>query len=240
MKTRSKKVFITGGIKRIGKAIALFLSQKGFSIIFHYNESESKSEADALLNLIRENGEVSVGYPANFADPITADEVLHRIFSDHPDIDILINSVSKFEPNHAREVPLDKLNDFFTINLKYPEKVCQHAVNAGITHIINISDEFSSYQTFDYSQYLLTKQGLNEFTKLSASHFSPFIRINAIAPGPTAETINTDIMCETQRLEDPPIDKKSSIKDLLNGIEFLIETDSITGEILHIDGGPHL
>jgi len=233
-----KKVFITGGAKRIGKSIALFLSKQGFDVVFHYHSSQK--EADFLINDIRQQGGHAEAYQANFSDVQEADKVLNQIFSEHKDIDLVINSASKFEPSSFREVSLERIEDFFAVNLISPVRVCQHAIQSGVTHIINITDGFTAHHHPDYATYLLTKKGLNDFTKIAAKEFAPHVRVNAIAPGPTLPTVNNDETYETERLKELPLQRRSSLKDILNALDFLIHSESITGEILYIDGGAHL
>src|SRR5260221_9548289 len=97
MNRASKVALITGGAKRVGRAIALQLAQEGFDIAFTYLSSES--EAHALLEELRAIGRTAHAIRADLSQPAIAVEEIHRAISvEFGRLDVLVNNASLYLP----------------------------------------------------------------------------------------------------------------------------------------------
>ena len=239
-----KTALITGGAKRIGKAIALSLAKKGYNIIIHCNNSIS--EAKILQKSITKIG---VNCQIIKADLLNKTEVEQMIIKLQKikSWNLLINNASIFHQSQFLNNDINDLEINLTIHLKVPYMLsqalaqnCQQNQLSG--NIINMIDKnITRYET-KYFNYLLSKKSLAEFTKMLALQLAPQIKVNAIAPGfvlnsideqnPNAET--------TKLLIKIPLKTRANEVDIINGINYLLDNNFITGHILFIDGGASL
>jgi len=240
----TKTALITGGAKRIGKAIAIGLAQQGYDIIIHYNNSESEAK-NLAQNIIK----IGVNCQIIKANLLNFDEVegmiqqLKKINS----WNLLINNASIFQQSNFLDNNIDEFDKNFTIHLKIPTILsqvlttnCQQHQLSG--NIINMIDKnITRYET-KYFHYLLSKKSLAEFTKMLSLQLAPNIRVNGIAPGFILNSVNEpQPNIETKKLlAKIPLRKKASEADIVSGINYLLNNDFITGEILFIDGGASL
>ena len=156
-------------------------------------------------------------------------------------IDLLINNASIFKKSSTFDTDEDLFNKTFNINFKAPfflirdfAKYCKKG------NIINILDTKITKNEFNYSVYTISKKCLLDLTLMTAKEFGPEIRINGIAPGlilpPSGK--NKDYLLN--KIQKIPLKKKGNLTDLSQAIEFLLNNQYFTGQILYLDGGEHL
>lgn len=73
-----------------------------------------------------------------------------------------------------------------------------------------------------------------------AFSLSPHIRVNAIAPGPILFKEGQNLELFNQLIKDSPLKTKPTLPELYQTIQFLVNTASITGQVIYLDGGRHL
>jgi len=91
-----------------------------------------------------------------------------------------------------------------------------------------------------YADYLMTKKALLEFTKMAAVHWGPGIRVNGISPGMILAPVNNQPDDRAKRARQIPLQKTGNPKNILQSIQFLLENDYLTGQIIANDGGESL
>ena len=102
---------------------------------------------------------------------------------------------------------------------------------------MNITDSIGTSKTWkDFSSYCISKGGLETMTKSLSLELGPYIQVNSIAPG----RILKPITGSKKNLYRKISASKIPLQSLINSIEFLINSDFITGESIHIDGGERL
>jgi len=230
---------ITGGAKRIGKAICLDLAESGYQIALHYNHS--KSEAKNLAELIQKKGVQCETFACDLADERQTLQLIERVHQQFPNLNLLINNASVFQKSNLRTTEMAIFNQDIAINLKAPyilmrdfAKICRKG------DIINILDTNIIKNKTAHLSYLLAKKTLGELTKLSAVELAPQIRVNGIAPGlilPPVEKRDTYLTRLTQKI---PLKKKGHPHQITQSIRFLLDNSYITGQIIYVDGGEHL
>jgi pteridine reductase len=92
----------------------------------------------------------------------------------------------------------------------------------------------------DYSAYSLSKKGLWEITKMAALEFAPDIRVNAIAPGVALPPEGKDESYLTKLAENTPMKMPGGVEPILKSIDFILENEHLTGQLLFTDGGENL
>ena len=175
---------VTGGGKRIGRAIALDLAARGFSIALHYHQSDKEAKITAAK--IRKRRVRCEIFSCDLSNEQTTQELINTVVNtkSFPPLKLLVNCASIFEKSQLSTSNIDFFNRHLAVNCIAPLilsreffRICKRG------QIINILDTHITDNKTAYADYLLSKKLLAELTQLSAVEFAPNIRVNAIAPG---------------------------------------------------------
>lgn len=230
---------ITGGSKRIGKAIALMLSELGFNIALHYNDS--LETAELLARNIRKKGRGCETFAADLSNRDDALTLIETVRKRFPDLNLLINNASIFQESQLKRSDLAKLEEHWAINLKAPFiLICEFARICKKGNIINILDTHIVQNKSSHLAYLLSKKSLADLTKLAAVSLAPKIRVNGIAPGIILPPANKSNEYLNRLAKGIPLKRKGELSHIAISVKFLLDNDYLTGQILFNDGGEHL
>lgn len=238
----NKVVLVTGGSRGIGSNIVQALAKKGYNVILNYNKSEN--EAKKIQNLLNsENINIDI-YKADVTNHIEVTKMINFCIEKYHKIDVLVNNagisqtklftdISDIEWNTMLQTNLTSA--FYTIKDSLPSMIHN---KSGL--IINISSVWGLVGASCETHYSVAKAGLDAMTKSLAKELGPSgIRVNSIAPG----IINTDMNKhlseeEIKNIEtEIPLEKIGQPSDISKCIEWLIEDDYTTGQIISINGG---
>ena len=240
----NKTIFITGAAKRIGKEIALTFKELGWNIIIHYNSS--KKDADDLANEInKDNPNSAKTVQGNLDIKEDVQKILSEVSETFPSIDVLVNNASTFYPTPIDEISEDHWERLIGSNLKGPLFLIQglkKQLQASKGSIINITDTNLSKGVPNFSIYSAAKAGLEAITKGLARELAPDIKVNAIAPGAMLEPPDVTWTEEQKNkvIENIPLNRMGSEKDIADAVSFLARSEYITGQIIKVDGGRSL
>lgn len=239
MELSGKIALITGGAKRIGKAIAFALASNGTNIVIHYRSSEKEAE-----NIAKELEDYNVKawiIQANLSISSEAENLIPNIRKETGDIHILINNASIFDKNKLTNFSTEVLMENIRINALAPLLLARSFAEQGIEgNIINFLDTRIVEYDKEHAAYHLSKLMLFSMTKMMALEFAPLIRVNAIAPGLILPPTGQDISYLEKLSVTNPLKKVGSPDDITNAVLFLLSSDFITGQVIFIDGGYHL
>lgn len=240
-----KVALITGGAKRIGKAITQALHQSGYKVIIHFLDSSQAAESLCQeLNQLRPESACTL--QADLSQRQQVQELATEAEKHWSRIDLLVNNASRFYPtnlsNENEGENEQHWNDIINSNLKAPFFLSQYlaetlSINRG--NIINIVDIYGSKPLKNHSIYSISKAGLNMLTQSLALELGPNIRVNGISPGailwPEKEQDNEE---QSELLNKTALKTIGTEKDISQTVLFLAEqAPYITGQILNVDGG---
>ena len=240
----NKTIFITGAAKRIGKEIALTFKELGWNIIIHYNSS--KKDADDLANQInKDNPNSAKTVQGNLDIKEDVQKILSEVSETFASIDVLVNNASTFYPTPIDEISEDHWERLIGSNLKGPLFLIQglkEQLKSSKGSIINITDTNLSKGVPNFSIYSAAKAGLEAITKGLARELAPDIKVNAIAPGAMLEPPDVTWTEEQKNkvIENIPLNRMGSEKDIADAVSFLAHSEYITGQIIKVDGGRSL
>ena len=240
----NKTIFITGAAKRIGKEIALTFKELGWNIIIHYNSS--KKDADDLANQInKDNPNSAKTVQGNLDIKEDVQKIMSEVSETFPSIDVLVNNASTFYPTPIDEISEDHWERLIGSNLKGPLFLIQglkEQLKSSKGSIINITDTNLSKGVPNFSIYSAAKAGLEAITKGLARELAPDIKVNAIAPGAMLEPPDVTWTEEQKNkvIENIPLNRMGSEKDIADAVSFLARSEYITGQIIKVDGGRSL
>jgi len=230
---------VTGGARRVGRALVEALADAGADIAVHYCASAKEAE-DVAQDMTR-RGRRAAALGADLADPDQASGLIARAERELGPIDWLVNSAAVFEPLEFDETTVEDWDRHFAVNLRAPFLVSQafarsRAGRPGV--IINILDWRALRPRADHFPYTIAKAGLAAMTHSLALALAPSIRVNGLALGAVLPPSDGG---EANALEGVPAGRWARLDEVADALRFLVAgPDYITGAILHIDGGRHL
>ena len=237
----AKKIIITGGATRIGAAIAKSLVGFGTKITIHFNKS--KTNALKLKKELEELGAETYLLKADLNNFNQTNSIIKIAHKKMKGLDCLINNASIFENDNLENFSEKSFAKHININLKAPAVLTQNfnrVMKDKEGCIVNIIDQRVEKLTPFFFSYTLSKSSLAILTKTSAMKLAPNIRVNGISPGPTLKNKRQSERHFKKQWKSIILRKKVDLDNICNGVKFLIESKSITGEIINIDGGQRL
>ncbi len=237
-----KTILITGGSQRIGRSIALFLKDSHYNFIIHYNKS-SKA-ARELKNIINSNGRDCEIVKADLSKISDVKNIIKRSKKFFGPIYAIVNNASLFINDNVENLN-DKLwYDHMNINLYAPliisKEFNKQLPKKSLGHIINILDQNVVNPDTSFFSYSISKSALLSATTIMAKSFAPNIRVNAIGPGPTLKNIHQSKKHFDKSIKNTLLKIGSPPEEIARTVKFLLESKSITGQFIAVDGGEHL
>jgi NAD(P)-dependent dehydrogenase (short-subunit alcohol dehydrogenase family) len=233
---------ITGAARRIGRALALNLSDAGWTIAVHFRKSDA--EADKLAREIVARGGKARSFQADLADPAAPQKLMADVVRDLAPPTVLINNASEFLPDTVQSLDGSTWDLHLGINLKAPVFLAQ-AMAASLPdgrdgNIINIIDQRVWNLTPEFFSYTISKAGLWTATRTLAQALAPRIRVNAIGPGPVLRSIHQTSDEFERESQSTLLGRGASTDEIAAAVRFILATPSLTGQMIALDGGQHL
>lgn len=240
MEISGRVALVTGGARRLGKEISLHLASLGADIAI--NCFSSMKEAEETRELIKGRGRQAHIFVADVSNSREVKDMVKGVIEAFGRIDILINNSAIFYKTDFLTLSESDWDSFMNVNLKgaflCSQEVGRHLLSQGFGKIINIADVGGVKAWKNYIPYCVSKAGLIMLTKCMAKALAPFVQVNAVAPGPV---LLPDAYDERESaIEGTLLKREGSPLDVAKAIQFLIETDYTTGEIVFVDGGSRL
>jgi len=241
MDLRGKVALVTGGGRRVGRALALALGQRGASVAVHFNESGdgARDVADAITKL----GGRARAFPSNLTDTNAPPALVKEVVNALGALDILINSAAVMIRTPFGEITPERWDAIFALNLRAPFFLSQAAaphLRRAKGAIVNIAD-LAAFETWPgYLPHGLTKSGVVHMTKGLARVLAPDVRVNAIAPGTVLLPDDWTDKDAAHLNETTPLKREGAPEDVAQAMLFLLDAEYITGETIIVDGGRHI
>jgi NAD(P)-dependent dehydrogenase (short-subunit alcohol dehydrogenase family) len=243
MTTNYQKVaLVTGGAKRIGRAIALALAHKGWDIVVHYRHSEN--DANATVRDIQGLGRRAIALSCDLGDEAAVKTLLPDAIAALGAISCVVNNASLFEYDDASNFSMARLDRHMHANLAAPILLAQalHAATAEGSQaiVINLLDQKLFNMNPDFLSYTLSKAALHSATTMLAQALAPKVRVVGIAPGITMRSGGQTADEFEKAHAVTPLGRSSTPDDIAATVCFVAESPAITGTTLLVDGGQHL
>jgi pteridine reductase len=235
-----KIAFVTGAARRVGKAIALALADRGAHVVITYNTSAT--EAQETLREITARGVQGMALQGNITRRDEVNAVVQHVIARFGRIDILVNNASNYYKTPFDTLTEAQWDDLVGTNLKgtflVSKRVGDEMLKAGAGKIINLADWAGFRPYKDYLPYCVAKAGVIALTKALAKTLAPQIQVNAVAPGPVMLPEDFNDSQREAVVRATPLKRIGSSSDIAQTVLFLVEgSDFITGAIIPVDGG---
>jgi 3-oxoacyl-[acyl-carrier protein] reductase len=240
-----KVAIVTGASRGIGRAIAERFSNDGARVVVNYVAGETL--ANAVVDGIVARGGEAIAVRADVSRGDDVRNLVAATVDRFGRIDILVNNAGVMVAKGALETTEEEWDQTIDTNLKGPW-LCSRAVapimieQEGGT-IINMSSNSGLYHpsAMKFTEYVVSKAGINGLTKALALALGPHVTVNAICPG----WIRTDMVeiidpaVQQRILDETALGRWGTPDDIASAAAFLASADAafITGELLIVAGG---
>ena len=241
MELRGKVALVTGGGRRVGRALARALGGRGATVAVHFNRSAAGAR-DVVAEITGAGGSAEA-FGADLTDAKAPDRLIADVVKALGDLHVLVNSAAIMERTPFGEVTVEQWEGILSLNLRAPFFLSQAAaphLRRAHGAIVNIAD-LAAYETWPgYLPHGISKSGVVHMTRGLARVLAPEVRVNAIAPGTVLLPDDWRAADEERLNKTTPLQRQGSPDDVAAAMLFLLESDYITGETIIVDGGRHV
>ncbi len=238
----SRHALVTGGARRIGRAICEALAADGWTVGIHYRESDA--DAEALRAGIEAAGCRAYTAAADLADPDGPSALLAAAMAEGGPVTCLVNNASLFERDDIATVTPGGWEAHMAVNARAPLFLSQGMAAAlpdGVAgNIVNIVDQRALNLPPGFVSYTASKAALWALTRQLALALAPRIRVNAIGPGPTLPSPRQSEAQFAAQAARVPLGHGAGAEEIADGVRYILSAGSMTGQMIALDGGQHL
>ena len=246
------RALVTGAGARLGRAMAIYLGQRGYDVAVHY--ASSKEGADETAAQIVQAGQHAVPLQADLLNEgAVADLVPAAENALGGAITCLINNASIFEYDNIETATRDSWDRHVESNLRAPFVLTQAVAKAApepvlddggepiaSALVVNMLDQRVHKLTPEFMSYTIAKMGLWALTRTSAQVLAPQVRVNGIGPGPTLKGHRQSQDHFDRQRAATILKRGANPSDITAALGFFLDAPAVTGQMIAVDGGQHL
>ncbi|WP_158941439.1 SDR family NAD(P)-dependent oxidoreductase [Granulicella sp. S190] len=232
-----KTVLVTGAAKRIGRAIALALAERGADVAITYLSSHT--EAEETVHALAGHDVEALAIRCDLRNPEDIEQTVSAVVNDLGRIDLLVNNAGIFASEVLEKVSADQWDAMFTTNTRAPFLVAKAAyphLRAVKGRILNIGSLGGLHPWATHAHYCTSKAALHMLSQTMAKAWAPEISVNCIAPGMIVQGELGEAYEHFAR--KTPMQRNGTAEDVAAAaIFFATAPHFITGQLLAVDGG---
>jgi pteridine reductase len=228
---------VTGGHRRVGRAIAKALRGAGAEVHFTWLTSEAEAEAASQAG--------DQGHRVDLADAAAVKALASDVWEQAGRVHMLVNTAAIFPRTPVGGLRAEDFDRCHAVNLRAPAVLAvelgRRMKAAGGGAIVNITDWATARPYAGYAPYFASKAALEGLTRSLAIELAPEVRVNAVAPGAVLLPEGTTDAERAAIKAATPIGRIGLPEDVAAAVLFLLAgTSYATGSVVHIDGGRQL
>jgi NAD(P)-dependent dehydrogenase (short-subunit alcohol dehydrogenase family) len=233
---------VTGGAKRLGRAIALGLAGAGFDVAVHCHVSTV--EAEETCEEIRRLGRRACLLVADLADETAVARLVPAATDALGPLGVLVNNASAFERDEWDSVTRESWDAHMGPNLRAPfvlmQAFAQRLPERAEGAVVNMLDQRVWSITPHFVSYTVAKAGLWALTQSMALALAPRIRVNGIGPGPALPSPRQTGEQFARQSASVPLGHGTSAEEVARAVLAILALPARTGQMVALDGGQHL
>jgi NAD(P)-dependent dehydrogenase (short-subunit alcohol dehydrogenase family) len=237
-----KAALVTGGARRIGRALSLALAADGFTVAVHHHRSHDA--ADKVVARICNNGGKAVALAADLGDEGAVRELLPRAQQTLGPIGCLVNNAAVFAADTVETVTPESWELHLGVNLRAPfvliQDFAKRLPNSAGGVVVNLLDQRVWSLTPYFVSYTLSKAGLWTLTQTMALALAPRIRVNGIGPGPALPSLRQSAEAFAGQCATMPLRRGTGPQEIAAALRYILSAPAMTGQMIALDGGQHL
>jgi NAD(P)-dependent dehydrogenase (short-subunit alcohol dehydrogenase family) len=233
---------ITGGARRIGRALVTAAADAGFDVAIHVRSVDDEAETAAAE--VRARGRKATILTCDLRKESTTVALVGEAEAELGPITLLVNSASVFDEDAFSDMNRASWDAHMETNLRAPLVLAQTfarrlpAGREGL--IVNIIDQRVLKPTPGFFSYSLSKAALWDATRMLAQALAPRVRVNAIGPGPTLPSNHQDQAAFDAEARATLMRRPVPPAEIGQALRYLIDAASVTGQMIAVDSGQHL
>lgn len=236
-------VLVTGGGKRIGRAICLALAGAGFDVAVHHRGGGD--EAARVADEVRSLGRRATVVAADLMDEAAVRGLVPAAAEALGPLTALVNNASVFEDDRVGALERASWDRHMETNLRAPvvlaEAFAGQVGKRGGGAIVNLLDQRVLKPDPRFFSYALSRAGLWWATRTLAQALAPRVRVNGVGPGPTLPSIHQSEAEFAAEAEATLLKAAASPERIAEAVRWLIvDADRVTGQMIAVDSGQHL
>lgn len=230
---------VTGGARRIGRAICLTLAQDGYDVAIHHHASGD--DARSLAAAIEQLGRRACLLQADLADEAAVRGLIPAAAGALGPVTVLVNNASVFRDDRIGGLTRESWDTHVETNLRAPIVLAEgFAAQTDQGVIINLLDQKVLKPDPRFFSYSLTRNSLWWATQTLAQALAPGIRVNGVGPGPTLPSIHQTPEEFAAEARGTLLEVPGSPEAVADAVLWLIDARMVTGQMIAVDGGQHL
>jgi pteridine reductase len=239
MDLRGKVGLVTGAGRRLGRALAQALAERGMTVALHYHQSEDG--ARALEQEIQRTGGRAACFQADLTDPDAAEELPRQVAARLGSLAVLVNSAAIMQRLSLEETTPERWEAILGLNLRsvfFCTRGAAPALRQARGKVVNLADLAGLEPWPGFAAHSISKAGVVMLTKVLARSLAPEVTVNAIAPGAVLVPEEYSAEDRERLVRSTPLRRLGSPSDVVAALLYLLEGgDYVTGEIVVVDGG---
>lgn len=237
---RRGAALVTGGARRIGRAVVLTLARAGWDVAVHHRDSQA--DAARTADEARALGVRAAVVRADLADEAQVRGLVAQAAQALGPLSVLVNNASVFEDDRVGGLERAVWDRHIETNLRAPlvlaETFAAQAPDGSA--IVNLLDQRVLKPDPRFISYALSRNGLWWATRTLAQALAPRIRVNGVGPGPTLPSIHQTEADFAAEAAGTLLRRPGSPEAVAQAVLWLIDADMVTGQMIAVDGGQHL
>lgn len=238
MELEGRVALVTGGARRVGRAIALALAGRRMRLAVHYHESTA--DAGAVVRAAEAAGAEAWAVRADLRQPGAPQALVDAVVAHFGTLDVLVNSAAVMRRTPLADATVAQWDETFALNLRAPF-FCARAAAAVMAArggaIVNIADLAGLESWPAYIPHGISKAGVIHMTRALARALAPAVRVNAIAPGTVALPADWTDADAARLVSTTPLRRLGDPADVARAVLYLLDADYVTGDVMLVDGG---
>ncbi len=233
-----KSALVTGGARRIGRALALALAKAGADVAITYRNSQA--EAAETVRAVEACGHRALAIECDVRSEPSVQAAIATTTARFGRLDVLVNNAAVFHSTPLEEISVEEWDTVFETNARGPFLVAREALSAlraAEGRIVNIGSLGGLHAWAGHAHYSASKAALHMLTQAMAKAFAPHVSVNCVAPG-WIELDSQAAERASHFAAKTPMRRNGSAEDIAEAVLFFATGPHfITGQILAVDGG---
>lgn len=233
---------VTGGAKRIGRAICEALAADGWAVLIHYNTSAQEA-GDLAAGIVRSGGRAAT-LQADLSNLAGLGDLIAEGANALGPVSLVVNNASDFQFDDLATLTPDSWNRHLTVNTAAPVFLAQ-AMAARLAHgatgnVINLIDQRVWRPSPEFFSYTVSKAALWDATRMLAQGLAPRVRVNAVGPGPVLRSVHQTAEDFAAEAASTLLGRPTDPEEIAAAVRFILSAPAMTGQMIALDSGQHL
>ncbi len=237
-----RNVLVTGGGRRIGRAIAETLAGKGWGVGVHY-KGAAEDAAEVVAGI-----EAAGGRALSVNADLENETEVRAMFAAAADglggLSAVVNNASVFIGDDVLSEDRTVWDQHMAVHVRAPfvlsQELLKHLGNTASGSVVNIADQRVLNPSKHFYSYTLSKMALWDQTQVLARAMAPRVRVNAVGPGPVLPSTRQSDRDFNRQAQQTPLQRAVDPAEIADAVAFLLDAPSVTGQIIAVDSGQHL